>query len=107
MSKILDKYISKRIESLKQIFVTIITRGSKLDGGGAGCRLSMAQSGKSRNIFCADEMLAANMNSSTIEFVSKTFLASTSIGSAVSLSTLNLLKNKIQKIRHTYLIENL
>ena len=67
-----------------------LTRGSKFDGGGAGCLLSMAQSGKSAKIFSAAEIFAASINSSTIEFVSKIFLASTSMGSAVSLSTLNL-----------------
>ena len=48
----------------------IVTSGSKLDTGGAGCRRSRAQSGNSARIFSATEMLASNMNSSTIEFVS-------------------------------------
>ena len=53
-----------------------LTSGSKFDGGGAGCLLSMAQSGKSAKIFSAAEIFAASINSSTIEFVSKIFLAS-------------------------------
>ena len=62
-------------------------RGSKLAGGGSGCLLNTAYSGNSSTIFLATEIFASNMNSSTMELVSRNFFASTSIGSCVSQST--------------------
>ncbi|KAH3682630.1 hypothetical protein WICPIJ_006402 [Wickerhamomyces pijperi] len=63
---------------------------SKLVVGGALCLLSMAVCGNSWKILLATEMLANNMNSSTKEFVSKSFFISTSPGSEVSESMCTL-----------------
>ena len=45
-------------------------RGSKFEGGGEGWRRNTAQYGNSSWIFWAVDILANNMNSSTIELVS-------------------------------------
>ena len=63
--------------------------GWKLLAGGSGCRRSSAHSGNSSRIFSATETLASSMNSSTIELVSSSCLACTSIGSCVSESMWN------------------
>jgi len=61
---------------------------------GIGCRLRTAHSGNSSKILCATAMLARSMNSSTSELVSRDCLASTSIGSRVSVSILNRISNE-------------
>lgn len=66
--------------------LTAFIKGSKFVCGGVGWRRSIECSGNSFSIFSATEIFASNMNSSTIEFVSRNCFACTSMGSCVSLS---------------------
>ncbi|KAF9409752.1 hypothetical protein HW555_010951 [Spodoptera exigua] len=59
----------------------------KLAGGGAGWRRSSAHCGNSAAKRCATLIFANNMNSSTIEFVSRIFFACTSTGSILAFSS--------------------